>query len=77
MTPKPASSLARVSLVPTADSWTAPSGSPVSAVRAGSAGSQISAPSRASAHPYVAVCGFLDLTLFSPWDGPLLTTSLI
>src|SRR5450432_577669 len=70
LTSKPAasSSLDRVSLVPTADSWAARSGSPVfSAVGAGSAGLQISAPSRASAHRYVAVWGLLDLTLSSPW----------
>jgi hypothetical protein len=68
LTPKPASSsLDRVSLVPTADSWAGRSGSPVFAERAGSAGFQISAPNRASAHRYVVVCGFLDLTLSSPW----------
>jgi hypothetical protein len=61
------SSLDRVSLVPTADSWAGRSGSPVSAATAGSAGFQISAPNRACVHRYVVVCGFLDLTLSSPW----------
>ena len=67
LTPKPAfSSLDRISLVPTADSWAVRSDSPVSAALAGSAGFQISALNPASAHRYVVVCGFLDLTLSSP-----------
>ncbi len=64
LTPKPAfSSLERVSLVPTEDSWVGCPGSPVSAALAGSAGFQISAPNRASARRYVAVCGLADLTI--------------
>jgi len=67
LTPKPAfSSLDRASLVLTEDSWAGHSGSPVSAALAGSAGFQTSAPKRASAQRVVVVCGFLDLTLFSP-----------
>ena len=54
------------SLVPTADSSDARSGSPVSAALAGSAGFQISAPNWASAHRYVVGCGFPDLRLSSP-----------
>ena len=52
-------------------------GSPVSTALAGSAGFQISAPNRASAHRYVAVCGVLDLTLSSPWIVFLLFGCLI
>ena len=53
--PKPAfSSLARVSLVPTADFWAVRSGSAVSVALADSAGLWISAPEeRASAGRYV------------------------
>jgi len=73
LTSKPAfSSLARVSLVPTEDSWAGRPRSPVSAALAASAGFQISAPKRASAHRYVAICGLADLTLFSPLDSSLL-----
>jgi hypothetical protein len=62
LTPEAAfSSLDRVSLVPTEDSWAGRPGSPVSAALAGSAGFQISAPNRASDHRYVAVCGLADL----------------
>jgi hypothetical protein len=51
LTPKPAfSSLDRVSLVPTADSWAGRSGCPVSAALVGSTGFQVSAANRASAH---------------------------
>jgi len=73
LTPKPAfSSLARVSLVPTEDSWAGHPGSLVSAALAGSAGFQICAPNRASARRYVAVCGLAGLTLSSPLDSLLL-----
>ena len=61
------SSLDRASLVPTADSWAVRPGFAVSAVLAGSAGFQISAPDPASARRYVAVCDLVDLTLSSPW----------
>ena len=57
--PKPAFSLDRVSLVPTADSWAVRSGPPVSAALAGSAGFQVSAPERA----------FLDLTFYFSFAG--------
>jgi hypothetical protein len=67
LTPKPAFFLDRFSLVPAADSWAARPGSAVSALLAGSAGFQISAPNRASAHRYVVGCDFLDLTLSSPY----------
>ena len=61
--PKPAfSSLDRVSLVPTADSWAARSGSALSFVLAGSVGFQVSAPCLASADCYTVGCDFLDLT---------------
>jgi hypothetical protein len=77
MAPKPAfSSLDRVSLVLTADSWIGRSGSPVSAALAGSAGFQISGPNRASVHRYVVVCGFLDLTLSSPWKVLVVGSSM-
>lgn len=73
LTPKPAfSSLARVSLVPTEDSWAGRPCSPVSPARAASAGFQISAPNWASARRYVAVCGLADLTLSFPLDSLLL-----
>ena len=71
MTPKPAfSSLDRVSLVPTADSWAGRSGSLVSAALVGSAGFQISAPEeRASADRYIVGCDFLDLTFYFFFAG--------
>jgi hypothetical protein len=62
MQPKPAfSSLDRVSLVPTADSWAVRSGPAVSVALADSAGLWVSAPERASADRYVVGCDFLDL----------------
>ena len=65
---KPAfSSLDRVFLVPTADSWAVRSGSLVSAARGGLAGFQTSARNQVSALRYVVDCDFLDLTLCSPW----------
>ena len=64
---KPASCfLDRFSLVPAADSWSARSGSALSAALAGASGFQVSAPNRASVHQYVVACDFLDLTLSSP-----------
>lgn len=66
--PKPAfASLDCVFVVPAGDSWAVRRGFAASAVLAGSVGFQISAPDPASAHRYVAVCCFLDLTLSSPW----------
>jgi hypothetical protein len=64
--------LARVSLVPTADSWAVRQGPAVSVVlagSAGSAGSQVSAPSPASADRYVVGCEFLDLTFCFSFAG--------
>ena len=62
---KPAfSSLDRVSLVLTADSWAVRSGLAVSVALAGSAGFQVSAPNRASADRYVVGYDFLDLTFY-------------
>ena len=73
LTPKPVSSFPdRVSFVPTAEPWAARSGSHVSAAPAGSAGFQIFVANLDSAHRYVAVCGFLDLTSCSPWIVVLL-----
>jgi hypothetical protein len=68
--PKPAfSSLDRVSPVPIADSWVGRSGPAVSAVLAGSAGFQVSAPDRASANRCVVGCDFLDLTFYFSFAG--------
>jgi hypothetical protein len=63
------SSLARVSLVPTEDSWARRPCFPVSAALAGF---QISVPKWASAHRYVAICGLADLALSFPMDSLLL-----
>ena len=61
--PKPVfSSLDRISLVPTVDSWAVRSGPAVSVALAGLAGFQVSAPNRASADRTVVGCDFLDLT---------------
>ena len=62
---KPAcSSLDRVSLVPTVDSWAVRSGPPVSVALAGSVGCQVSAPKQASVERSVVGCDFLDLTFY-------------
>jgi hypothetical protein len=63
------SSLDRVSLVPTVDSWAVRSGPPVSVALAGSVGFQVSAPKRASADRSVVGCDFLDLTFCFSFAG--------
>jgi hypothetical protein len=68
--PKPAfSSLDRVALVPTADSWAVRWGPAGCAVLAGSAGFQVSVPNRASADRYVVGYDFLDLTFYFSFAG--------
>jgi len=68
-TSKPASSsLDCVFLVPTAGSWAVRLGFAAS-VLAGPAGFQISAPNPGSAHRYVGVCDFLDLTFYFSFAG--------
>ena len=67
---KPAFSLDRVSLVPTADSWAVRSGPLVSVALADSAGLWVSAPEeRTCADRYVVGCDFLDLTFYFSFAG--------
>jgi hypothetical protein len=67
---KPASSsLDRVSLAPTADSWAVRSGPAVSVALAGSAGFQVSAPDWGAADRYFVGCDFLNLTFYFSFAG--------
>ena len=64
------SSLDRVSLVPTVDSWAVRSGPAASVALADSAGLWVSAPEeRASADRYVVGRVFLDLTFYFSFAG--------
>ena len=71
------SSLDRVSLVPTVDSWAVRSGPPVSVALAGSVGCQVSAPKQASAEHSVVGCDCLDLTFYFSFAGPSLVGKLL
>ena len=71
------SSLDRVSLVPTVDSWAVRSGPPVSVALAGWAGFQVSAPQRPSADRYVVGCDFLDLTFYFSFAGLSVVVKLL